>query len=429
MIKLLEGMKVVETASFFMGPVAGRVLADWGAEVVKIEPAVSIPPYDGDAIRGTGMAQGIVNGDPCCNEFINGNKKSVAINMYTPEGQKIQQKLCASADVVISHLRAKDAKKLGLDYDSLAAINPGIIVASTSGYGTKGEDAGRNGFDATAYACRSGMAKDCTVDGQPFIPFKGYGDVPSGTYMAAAILAAYVNKMKSGKGEEINVSLYGCAVWTAGLPIMTAQYGDKYPTGRLDVFPTCKMFKCADEKYIYLMGQAWENVIADLCKIMDMPKDAKKRWPNYFAANASRPELTEILDREFAKQDRDYWVKKLRTTRIPFEIVASFEDVQKDKQAWDAGFLVKSETSEFDTGIPVPPGQFKNAGTSVVKTENVGEHTREQLKMIGYTDEQIDKMRAKGMVTEGDQFEPDRFTITKPGTYYNKVFSAIGKGK
>lgn len=426
MIKLLEGMRVVELAGFMMGPIAGRVLADWGAEVVKIEPATSIPPHDGDAIRGAGMARGIMNGDPCCFEFTNGNKKSVAIDTRKPEGLKMMQKLCGSADVVISHLRAPDAKRLGVDYDSLVKLNPSIILARTSGYGAKGEDANRGGFDAVAYGARSGMVSDCTSDGQPFIPFMGYGDVPSGTYLATAILAAYINKMRTGRGEEVTVSLYGSAIWTAGFPIMAAPYGDPYPTPRDSVFPTTKMFKCADGKYIYLMGQIWEQVIADLCRIMDMPKDAKKRWPNYHYAKASALEITAILDEQFAKHDQEYWVKKLSTTKIPFDVVASFKDVQKDPQAWENGFLVKSSSNpEYETGIPTPPGQFRNAGTSEVRNSIVGDNTREQLKLVGYTDEEIDKYRASGLITEGDQFEPDRFNIMKPGTYYNKLFSAI----
>lgn len=436
MINLLQGVRVVETASFVMGPIAGRILADWGAEVIKIEPAVvdSMNPStaDGDRIRGTGMARGVVNGDPCCYEFVNGNKKSVAVNTMTPEGRKIQQKLCASADIVINHLRPADAKKLGIDYDTLSKLHPGIIVASTSGYGHVGVDANRGGFDAVAYASRSGMAMDCTADGTPFIPFFGYGDVPSGTYFALAILAAYIKKLRTGEGEEVTSSLYGCAIWTAGVPIMTAPYGDPYPTPRDGVFPSSKMYKCADGKYIFLMGLIWENTIVDLCKIMDLPKDAPKRWPNYFAASACSKEISDLLDEQFAKHDRDYWVEKLSTTRIPFDVVASFKDVQKDPQAWDAGYLQKAsdEYSEgYDTGIPMPPGQFRNAGTPEVKMVRVGENTREELKKIGYTDEQIDKFRAKKLASEGDQFKPDRFNIAKPGTVYNQLYTAMGMFK
>lgn len=426
MIKLLEGMRVVELASFMMGPIAGRILADWGAEVIKVEPATSVPPHDGDQIRGSGLARNVFNGDPCCWEFVNANKKSVAIDTHKPEGLKIMRKLCASADVVISHLRAADAKQLGVDYDSLVKLNPSIIVARTSGYGVNGKDASRGGFDAVAYGARSGMVGDCTADGTPFIPFFGYGDVPSGSYLATAILAAYVNKLRTGKGEDITVSLYGSAIWTAGIPIMTAPYGDPYPTSRDEVFPTAKPYKCADGKYIFLMGNIWEQAIADLCKIMDMPKDAKKRWPNYFYAKACRAEITAILDEQFAKHDQEYWVKKLSGTRIPFDVVASFKDVQKDPQAWDNNFLVKSSTDpEYETGIPTPPGQFRNAGTNEIRNYPVGDSTREQLKQIGYTDEEIDEYRASGLISEGDQFEMDRFNVMKPGTYYNKIFSNI----
>ena len=147
MIKLLEGMRVVELASFMMGPIAGRVLGEWGAEVIKVEPALkqTMNPKegDGDMIRGAGMARAIVNGDPCVYQFVNGNKKSVCLDTHTPEGVQAMVDLCLSADVVISHLRPKDAKKLGVDYESLSQKKPGIIVASTSGYGTSGPDADR----------------------------------------------------------------------------------------------------------------------------------------------------------------------------------------------------------------------------------------------------------------------------------------------
>lgn len=124
MIRLLNGMRVVELASYMMGPIAGRVLADWGAEVIKVEPVPkeTDDPMDGDGdmIRGAGMSRGIVNGDPCVWQFVNGNKKSVCLDTHTPEGIKTMVDLCLSADVVISHLRHKDAVKLGVDYQSLS---------------------------------------------------------------------------------------------------------------------------------------------------------------------------------------------------------------------------------------------------------------------------------------------------------------------
>lgn len=431
MIKLLEGMRVVELASFMMGPIAGRVLGEWGAEVIKIEPALkqSMNPSegDGDMIRGAGMARSIVNGDPCVWQFVNGNKKSVCVDTRTPEGAKIMIDLCLSADVVISHLRPKDAKKLGVDYASLSAQKPGIIVASTSGYGTKGPDAERGGFDAVAFASRSGMIAGLSPSGEPFVPYYGMGDVTSGTYLATAILAAYIHKLKTGEGEEVVTSLYGSAIWTAGVPVMTSPYGDPYPTPRDAQLPTAKPFKCADGKWVYLMGNVWESAIIGLCDIMDMPEDAKQRWPNYFAASRDKVEISRILEAEFAKHPRAYWLEKLATTKIPFDVLADFTDIQKDPQAWEAGFLVKSDVEGYETGIPTCPAQFTNAGPAEVHMNYPGDSTVQQLKAIGYSDEQIQAFLEKGVVTQLDPetYEYDRFNIMKPGTTYNMIMGGM----
>ncbi len=431
MIKLLEGMRVVELASFMMGPIAGRVLGEWGAEVIKVEPALkqTMNPKegDGDMIRGAGMARAIVNGDPCVYQFVNGNKKSVCLDTHTPEGVQAMVDLCLSADVVISHLRPKDAKKLGVDYESLSQKKPGIIVASTSGYGPSDPDADRGGFDAVAFAARSGMISGLSPSGEPFVPYYGMGDVTSGTYLATAILAAYVHKLKTGEGEEVVTSLYGSALYTAGVPVMTSVYGDPYPTPREAQFPTAKPFKCGDGKWIYLMANIWETAIIDLCKIMDMPEDAKTRWPNYFAASKDKAEITAILDREFAKHPRDYWLEKLAGTRIPFDIIADFTDIQKDTQAWEAGFLYKTEVEGYETGIPVAPAQFKHAGKAEVRMNYPGDHTVEELKKIGYSDEKVQELLSSGVATQLDPetYEYDRFDITKPGTTYNMIMGGM----
>ena len=425
MIKLLDGMRVVELASYIMGPIAGRVLSEWGAEVIKVEPAIrkTMNPMDGDGdlIRAAGMSRAIVNGDPCIWEFINGNKKSVCINTRTPEGHKAMIDLCLSADVVISHLRQKDAKKLGVDYESLSAKKPGIIVASTSGYGTTGPDAERGGFDAVAFASRSGMIAGLSSGGQPFLPYYGMGDVTSGTYLAAAILAAYIKKMQTGIGEDVVVSLYGSAIWTAGVPIMTSTYGDPYPTPKTVQLPTAQPYECADGKWVYLMGNDWPTAIDGLCQIMDMPADAKQKWPSYLHASKDKLEIITILTKNFLKQPRSYWLEKLATTKIPFDVLADFKDVQSDPQAWEAGFLTPNVVEGYTTGIPKPPAQFRNAGDAELFMTYPGENTVEQFKTIGYSDEEINALLEKEIVTQLDPetFEYDRFNITKPGTTYN----------
>ncbi len=427
MIRLLKGMRVVELASYMMGPIAGRVLADWGAEVIKVEPVPkqTDDPMDGDGdmIRGAGMSRGIVNGDPCVWQFVNGNKKSVCLDTHTPEGKQTMVDLCLSADVVISHLRHKDAVKLGVDYQSLSKRKKSIIVASTSGYGVTGRDADRGGFDAVAFAARSGMIMGMSPGGEPFVPYYGMGDVTSGTYLAAAILAAYVNKLETGEGEEVVTSLYGSAIWTAGVPVMTAPYGDPYPTSRKEQLPTANPFRCSDGKWIYIMGNVWRTALVGLCETMELPPDAKQRWPSYYRAMQDKEELVDLLDREFAKHPRDYWLEKLADTKIPCDVLADFEDVQKDPQAWEGGFLYRSDVEGYNTGIPLAPGQFTNAGKGEVRMNYPGDSTVEELKKIGYSEERIQSLLDRGIARQLDPetYEYDRFNIEKPGTTYNMV--------
>ena len=156
---------------------------------------------------------------------------------------------------------------------------------------------------------------------------------------------------------------------------------------------------------------------------MDMPADAKTRWPNYFAASKDKEEITRIMDEEFAKHPRDYWIEKLSTTKIPFDVIADFTDIQKDPQAWEAGLLVKSDVEGYDTGIPVAPAQFRNAGTAEIHMNYPGDHTVDELKKIGYSDEKIKELLDKGIATQMDPetYEYDRFNIMKPGTTYNMI--------
>lgn len=173
-LKLLEGMKVIEIAAFMAAPMGGRILGEWGADVIKVEPPT------GDSNRGIGLARHIYNGDQAGWDSINSCKRCITLDTRKPEGLAILKEMLKDCDVFLSHLRPKDSKKLGLDYESLSKINPKIICGNTSGYGTKGEWAPRGGFDAASYAARAGYDLDCPVKGDsPMIPYFGFGDIPT----------------------------------------------------------------------------------------------------------------------------------------------------------------------------------------------------------------------------------------------------------
>ena len=175
------------------------------------------------------------------------------------------------------------------------------------------------------------------------------------------------------------------------------------------------------------MGNDWPSAIDGFCKIMDMPADAKVRWPSYFAASKDKVEIIGILTENFAKQPRDYWLEKLATTRIPYDVLAEFKDIQSDAQAWEGGFLMPSAVEGYTTGIPTCPGQFRNAGKAEITMNYPGEHTVEQFKAIGYSDEEIEALLAKGVATQLDPetYEYDRFNIMKPVTTYNMIMGGM----
>lgn len=410
MIDLLKGMKVVEMANFVAGPTAGRVLGEWGAEVIKVEPIT------GDGSRGCGLARNILNGDTAAYEAFNACKKSIALDTRKPEGLAILKELLKQSDVFITHLRDKDARKLGLDYDSLKELNPGLICASTSGYGLTGPMAARGGFDAVSYAARCGFTVDTAAKGSlPLLTYFGYGDIPTGTYLAMAIMAAYIRKLRTGEGDQVISALMHCGMWTANIPIVTAAYGDKYPASLDTAFPMNRPYQCKDGEWIAVCGLTWEKNFADLIRVANLPQEYMEKWPDYMSAMRGAKELCPIIAEVFLREDRSYWEKVLdEQTDIPFDICQHFSDLQNDKQAWEAGFFYESEQrSGKKVGIVTAPAQFRNAGQAELYTEDAGADSREVLKRLGYTDEQIDEMRANKLIAEGDQWNPDMYNVLK----------------
>lgn len=410
MIDLLKGMKVIEIASFMAAPTAGRILGEWGAEVIKIEPP------GGDLIRGTGLTKGILNGDTAGFEAINACKKYVALNTRKPEGLAILKEMIKDCDVLLSHLRPKDAKKLGLDYESLKEINPGIIYGNTSGYGRTGEMASRGGFDAVAYSARCGYTLDLPTEGSsPLVPYFGFGDTPAGAYLAMGVMAAYIRKLRTGKGEEVVASLMHAGMWSVSFPIVSSAYLDKYPVRMNTSFPMNRPYQCKDGKWLAICGMQWEKSFGDLVRVAKLPEEYLTRWPDYLSAVNNSEELIKIIEAVFLQEDRDYWEKVLgEQTDIPFDICQHFSDLQTDKQAWDAGFFYESvQRSGKKVGIVTAPAQFTEAGEPEVRIDNVGAHTREILKRLGYDDQQIDEMRENKLIAEGDQWDPSIYDMTK----------------
>lgn len=408
-LKLLEGMKVIEIAAFMAAPMGGRILGEWGADVIKVEPPT------GDSNRGIGLARHIYNGDQAGWDSINSCKRCITLDTRKPEGLAILKEMLKDCDVFLSHLRPKDSKKLGLDYESLSKINPKIICGNTSGYGTKGEWTPRGGFDAASYAARAGYDLDCPIKGDnPMIPYFGFGDIPTGTYLAMAVLAAYIEQQRTGKGQEVNVALMHAGMWSVGVPIVTAAYGDEYPTDPNSVLPLARPYMCSDEKAIALMGLQWHNSWPEFVHAFGMDEDLIAKWPDYQTALAASAEITPIITEVLANVTRDEAIEKLMTTDIPFDLCQHFADLQDDQQAWDAGFFQGIDyPSGKHIGIVKAPAIFSSGEAEFGPSGYPGEYTREVLKEYGFDDAKIDELREQGLVTEEDQWDKDQYNMEK----------------
>ncbi|WP_368274089.1 CaiB/BaiF CoA transferase family protein, partial [Intestinimonas butyriciproducens] len=250
MFKPLDGVKVIDLTYFVAGPGAARILADWGADVIKVEPSF------GDPGRGTGATMSCPTVKDC-NPFYtayNANKRGLSLNLKSDEGKAVLYKLLESADVFVSSYRTGALRRLGLDYDSLSKKFPHLIWAQINGFGDFGPAKDNAGFDTVAFWARSGAMIDITEkDTSPVNPLIGFGDATTSCSLSGGICAALYQKAKTGKGCKVMVSLFAQAIWSESAGMVSTQYGDEYPKTRLNPgSPVMDTFKSADDKWFYM---------------------------------------------------------------------------------------------------------------------------------------------------------------------------------
>ena len=262
---LLEGVKVVELSSFIAAPCCAKMLGDWGAEVIKIEP------IEGDGIRvmgGTFKSPASDDENPMF-ELENGNKKGVSINVKSKEGVEILHKLLSEADIFVTNVRVQALEKMGIAYDQIKDKYPGLIFSQILGYGEKGPLKDKPGFDYTAYFARGGVSQSVMEKGtSPANTAAGFGDHYAGLALAAGSLAALHKKAQTGKGERVTVSLFHTAIYGMGTMITTAQYGNEMPLSRENPnSPLMTTYKCKDGRWIQLALIQYNKWLGKFCRL------------------------------------------------------------------------------------------------------------------------------------------------------------------
>lgn len=396
----MEGIRVVELGVWVAGPAAGGILADWGAEVIKIEPPTGDPARSFQQMLGGDMP----NNPPF--ELDNRSKKSISLDLVDPEGIRIALQLIDTADVFVTNLRIGALERLGLGHENLLKQNPRLIYGGISGYGTQGEDADRPAYDVAAFWARSGIASLLTPEGSD-PPFQrgGMGDHGTGLAAAAAISAALYAREKTGEGQYVSTSLYRQGAYTIGFDMniallwgMTLGVGKRESMGN----PAMNNYLTGDEKRFWIVGLEASRHWPPLCRVVGHPEwleDERFATPRGRAQNSS--ELIALLDIEFKKRSLEEW-KEIFATEPDFfwAPVNSIDDILIDPQSIDAGLFVDVPDDQSTTRMVATPCDFSGTPWKPRSTApSLGEHTSEVLEDLGYTTKEINTLQRNGVAT------------------------------
>ncbi len=403
----LQGVKVLDLTYFVAGPGTAKILADWGADVIKVEPSF------GDPGRGTGgtMSAPITRG---CNPWYtayNANKRGLSLNLKAPEGLAVLDKIMETADVFVTSYRTGALKKMGLDYETLSKKHPHIIWAQINGFGDFGPAKDNAGFDTVAFWARSGAMIDPAERGTTINPPIGFGDATTSCSLSGGICAALYQKAKTGKGCKVMVSLFAQAIWNNSALVVSTQYGDEYPkTRRNAVSPVINSYQCSDGQWIFLSILEHDRYYNTLMKVLG--RDDLTDDPRFCTASEGKrngPALIEIIAGEFIKHTQDEMVKLLTSADIAHERIQHVKDVLNDPQALENKYVVPVANLDGTmTKQAMSPVRFTAVEpASVADIEPtvkyhaplVGEHSAEILKEYGYSDEVISDLMKKNVIT------------------------------
>lgn len=394
----LSGIKVIELATVVAAPTAGRILSDYGADVIKIE----MPPA-GDLLRVTGRGHQLpteADNNPLFDLF-NSGKKLTSINLKTPEGKEVLYKLLADADIFLSNTRMRSLVKLGLGYEDLKEKFPRLIYAHFSGFGLHGEDVDRPGFDVTAFWLRSGASLDFVSAGQrPIRPAYGFGDIATASSFVSGILMALIGREKTGEGSLVSTSLYTSGIWCNAAFVLNAQdhYGRQYPEelyGHWD--PFSDYYQCSDGKWLSVTEKLYAKdkyVFAEIFNIPELLTDPDMETLVTMREAGKVAAVTKKVIEAMLTKPSDEWRQILDHYDIPNELGVHYSDVYKQPQAWANHCLEEVEYPEGVTAMPMPPIEFSAYGRKpFTKVEDVGGNTDELLTAAGYTEEEIAHLR------------------------------------
>jgi len=404
MARGLEGIKVVEVGGAAAMPLAGMLMGSWGAEVIHVEP-----PDRGDMQREFLIqgAAGWAKPHPINYiwEHVSRNKKSIGINMGTPEGQAILHKIIASADVFLNNLRPYELEKFNLTYNTLSKLAPKIIYANLTGYGRLGPEKNTGGYDSVAFWARSGVMDLLhETDTAPNISRPAYGDSISSLSLLAGLMAALLIRERTGVGQEIEVSLFNTATWVLGFDIsgcLVTNEDAMRPQRRTMGNPIRNLYPTRDKRWIMLGMTNAQHYWPSFCKAIgraELENDPK--FSTHKARSQNAVELVDIIDSIFRTKTYAEWIEILSSNRLVWSPVKTPLEVAQDEQAIANDFFTEWNHPKYGK-IRVLNNPIKLSKTPAeikMRAPDLGEHTSQIMKELGYSEAEIAKMKEGGLV-------------------------------
>ena len=392
----LAGVKVIEMCHVMAGPTCGRMLADMGADVIKLE---RVP--DGDDTRR--MLPPDIDGEPAAFMMMNHNKRGIAVNLKNERGKAVLQNLLKTADVVTENYRTDTMAKLGLGYDNLKDINPALIYCAISGFGHTGPYASRGGYDLIAQGMSGLMSFTGEGPGRPPVKVGApVCDITAGILAAMGILAAYVNRLKTGQGQMVDTSLFEAGItlsyWQSAIALATGMapgpMGSAHPlNGPYQAVET-------SDGWITFSGANTRNWLR-LLDLLDLPELAEDpRFKDNAGRMANLEELMELLSVEFLKKPRDAWLAALEEANIPAGPVLNVNEMLVDPHTRARDMVTEVNHDRIGSvetiGCPV---KFSETPSGVnFAAPLYAQHTRDVLAEFGYAADEIDSLVADGAV-------------------------------
>jgi crotonobetainyl-CoA:carnitine CoA-transferase CaiB-like acyl-CoA transferase len=399
----LDGLRVVELAVWVAGPGAGSILADWGADVIKIEPP------EGDPFR---TFLNVLGGDLPSNpvfELDNRGKRAIALDLSSERGLALAHDLVAGADVFLSNLRPASLGRLGLGPDEVHERHPALVYALITGYGLEGPDAERGAYDIAAFWARAGIAESLRTPGGP-LPFQrgGMGDHSVAMSAVAGINAALVERSRTGRGQLVSASLLRQGAYTIGFDMNVAlMWGQSLGIGvRENMYsPVLNNYTAGDGRAFWIVGLEGDRHWPALARAVGHPEwlsDERFATGRGRAANAA--ELIGLLDEIFATKPLDEWAEAFAAEpELFWSPVNSIDDLVADEQFHAAKGVVQVPDEQSSVPMVATPVDF--AGEAPVpryRAPHLGEHTRELLAELGLSPKAVEELLADGVAVAAE---------------------------